>query len=637
MNIFKKSVNIALISSLLGISVPSNLLASTIFDDATISRNKARAWHDDNSGTDNYYSGSVYIRFKSYDPPPIIKISAPEVQASCSGINIKGMFVSILNLKQLGEMLQNAGASFAWGVAVGLIYSLPGIANAFKMINDWAKRIQQILGNMCQSGIVAGQHMLESFGYNKNEVQKKVNSFISNDADFMQNGTSGIAKALGLDQIKFDQNGIIDLAGDEQLDDKDKLDSLEGLIINGLLSNISLGATLVSNLNQVSGGKLYTNLGVDLENMQPREVKAINVYINSSNKHTGTDDKDVTLSDLIVSKATIGDIQEQNKWKTMFTFYFYINQGIGDIYINNDVEQIIKTAFSYLKNNTDENQEKALDLLTSPEKYSLNINADGKTSGNESAKELAYLLVFGANALYGSNMSGYKPTTKLHVLNIIGFEAEKLSMKEAFATLSADTYTSELDMSGWYGTHVAAKCATADLLREANATVTYNGKTYNCSDVNYYVFPSLKKYRMIYTNSPAKDRPKLKAVLSKYLEEYYAIDLADYLTTALQDDFMVKMRQFKNVKTTTDDATGETKKETQKSATRAPSTNPAQLVKIITNYTSKVAKFIDTFKAQVAKLSQTDDKKITKRELDKIFNEQHIKNKQRGLKNVISQ
>jgi len=629
MNFFKRSISVVLVGSLLGVSIPSNLFAETIFDDAVTSINKARSWHDEHSSTNNYYTGSVYVRFKTSNPPPIIKVSAPEVQASCSGINIKGMFVSILNLDQLGNMLQNAGASLAWGVAVGLIYSLPGIANAFKMINDWAKKIQQILGEACQSGIILGEHLLSSTGYNKNSLQTKIDSKIDNAASVMQERMSGIAKALGLNNIKFDQNGIIDLAGDEQLSQKDKIDAWEGLIINGLLSNISLEASLVDELNQVSGGQLYKNLGIDLDNMSSQEVTSINVFINGQNIPAASNNKNISLEKLITDDAGIGDTQKQNKWKTLFTFYFYVNQGIGDIYVNNDVTQIIKNAFAYLQNDSNKNEAKALDLLTSPQKYALNINMDGKAAESEAARELAFLLVFGANALYNPSETNYIPTTKMHVLNIVAFNSENLNMKEAFAVLSADTYTSKLDLSGWDGAYVSAKCATANLLNETNASVTYNGKTYNCSDVNYYVFPSLRKYQMIYMNSPAIDRPKLKAVLSKYIEEHYAMDLANYLTTALQDDFFVKMRQFKNVSSKTNSI--------KESSNRAPAQNPAKLVQIINNYTAKVSNFIDEFKKTVAQLSSYDDKEITKRELDKIFNEQHIKNKERGLRNVITQ
>jgi hypothetical protein len=85
---------------------------------------------------------SVYFKFgPAFDyPEPIVNVSPPKISAGCGGLSIKGMFGSIIGLDRLEQMLKNAGASFAWGIAVGLIYSLPGIGAAFKMINNWAKK-----------------------------------------------------------------------------------------------------------------------------------------------------------------------------------------------------------------------------------------------------------------------------------------------------------------------------------------------------------------------------------------------------------------------------------------------------------------------------------------------------------------
>lgn len=105
-----------------------------------------------------FYTGSFYYRFADSAAPQLLwTFSPPEVEVGCNGFNLKGMFMSLLGIDQFGSMLQNAGTSLAWGVAIGLIYSLPGVASVFKFINQWAKDIQKLLGSACQSGIAIGQ------------------------------------------------------------------------------------------------------------------------------------------------------------------------------------------------------------------------------------------------------------------------------------------------------------------------------------------------------------------------------------------------------------------------------------------------------------------------------------------------
>jgi len=107
----------------------------------------------------SFYTTSVYFRFPAAasSPEPFWAFSEPKIQVGCSGINIKGMFMKLAGLDRIEETLKNAGASLGWGIVVGLIYSLPGIASSFKMLNDWAKKIQQLMANACQSGIAMGK------------------------------------------------------------------------------------------------------------------------------------------------------------------------------------------------------------------------------------------------------------------------------------------------------------------------------------------------------------------------------------------------------------------------------------------------------------------------------------------------
>ena len=154
-----------------------------------------------------YQTGSFYFRFnQSATPEPLWNFSPPSIEAGCNGLNIKGMFVSLLGLDQFGAMLQNAGTSLAWGVAVGLIYSLPGVASVFKMINTWAKQIQNLLSQACNSGIAIGQALSHEIGkgYKGSEIESTITGILpsSDTMTTLQNGLSGLTTTMGLDGLE---------------------------------------------------------------------------------------------------------------------------------------------------------------------------------------------------------------------------------------------------------------------------------------------------------------------------------------------------------------------------------------------------------------------------------------------------
>ena len=633
-NKIKRGISLITVFSILGISIPTDLSAN-IFDDAMKSVNKARSWNS--NGTSNYYMGSVYVRFASPAPPPIIKVSAPEIQASCSGINIKGMFVSLLNLDQLGQMLQNAGASLAWGIAVGLIYSLPGIANAFKMINDWAKRIQQILGNACQSGIAIAQHYMPS-GMDRISLQNKVDSYISNAASYMQGGMSSLAKALNINDIKFDQNGIVDLSGGDKLSKKGAIDALSNMIKGGLLADFSLQSSLITKMNIESKDKIFKAMGLNISSLKNNTVKPVGICL--SGKTTTADCSDVNFSSIITKVSA--DSNEQNRWKLIWLFYEYTNKAIGDIYINNnDVVSLIKEAFGYLNNPTDENEAEAYDIISDPKKHSISIGYDGKGEMEQSAQELADVLIGGQYAVKSDDFHA-------HTITLLGMEANALSLKQSFAVSSKPTYQVDINefLDGWYGVGPAAECAVANITHETNASVSLPSMassslnvTIPCSSVSYFVPPSLRKYEIIYLNSPANDKPKLKAELQKYLKYNYAIDLADYMVTALNNTFGNKIRQFSTPPSDTNTTSGADKKGKKVEGSRtASSVHPGEIVSLTMEYSRNISAFINEFEKQVRQKAKRDASDYVSRDaLDKLFDEQRIKNKTRGLKNVVAQ
>ena len=146
-----KKIGLLGLSGLIGIQ--SVALQANEFKDNVLLNVTPGGSYDVN-GKSFYTTPSVYFRFgpSQMNFEPIWHVSPPSIGASCSGFNLQGLFVSIIGWDRISKMLKSAGASFAWGIVVGLIYSLPGIFSAFKMINAWAKKIMQLLQNACRAG-----------------------------------------------------------------------------------------------------------------------------------------------------------------------------------------------------------------------------------------------------------------------------------------------------------------------------------------------------------------------------------------------------------------------------------------------------------------------------------------------------
>jgi hypothetical protein len=90
---------------------------------------------------------------------PLYTITPPRATLSCVGMDFDAGMIGMLNLDLIQSMLEQAGASFAWGVMIGLIYSLPGVADAFAKLNQWARYGQNLFANACNVGIQIGKDL----------------------------------------------------------------------------------------------------------------------------------------------------------------------------------------------------------------------------------------------------------------------------------------------------------------------------------------------------------------------------------------------------------------------------------------------------------------------------------------------
>ncbi len=103
-------------------------------------------------------AGSASFRVKNTVlGTPSFSFTKPRANLSCSGMDFDAGMISILNLDKLDTMLSQSGASLAWGIAVGLSYSLPGIKDAFQFLQDFARMGQTLSQQPCSLGIALGQ------------------------------------------------------------------------------------------------------------------------------------------------------------------------------------------------------------------------------------------------------------------------------------------------------------------------------------------------------------------------------------------------------------------------------------------------------------------------------------------------
>ncbi|BFU77291.1 hypothetical protein ALC152_05060 [Arcobacter sp. 15-2] len=260
----KKIINLSLIAvlSLQSVASAGSFQGTTNYGGSDIMKNmlfnhtpsKSVQFKDSNGNTikSMYYSGGYYFRFNNdVAPQPLWAFSPPEIEAGCNGFNLKGMFMSLLGIDQFGAMLQNAGTSLAWGVAVGLIYSLPGVASVFKMINQWAKDIQKLLSMACSSGIQIGEQigkkLGDAVGYDKEAVEKSLRFGLSSDsvANGLQKGIKTTLKdGLGLDGVDFSWDSGFSFGGGDEASEKKKKEAVS-LHLSKIFGDYSVGGSIM--------------------------------------------------------------------------------------------------------------------------------------------------------------------------------------------------------------------------------------------------------------------------------------------------------------------------------------------------------------------------------------------------------
>lgn len=154
-----KNILISIIASSI---LSMNLNAASLWDSNSVFNNvtSSSIATDPISGGTYMSGGAIEVRFKTTGSfPPIMSFGAPGLKASCSGITFDAGYAVFMNLERLGQQLSQAGASLAYGVLIGLVYTMPGVEQAFTKLNEWSQWLQSFLADSCNIGTRAGKEL----------------------------------------------------------------------------------------------------------------------------------------------------------------------------------------------------------------------------------------------------------------------------------------------------------------------------------------------------------------------------------------------------------------------------------------------------------------------------------------------
>lgn len=149
---FKRMATVILLVMLLALQQANAMKLNDLVDTAST---KSSQWQSPMTGEKYFYSGSYEFTFnntENYAPWFNAGGSSDLFKAGCGGFSIGDMFMSMLGLNDIKQELSGAGAKLAWGLMIGLVYSMPGIHSVFMSIQKWARAIQKLLQDACQIG-----------------------------------------------------------------------------------------------------------------------------------------------------------------------------------------------------------------------------------------------------------------------------------------------------------------------------------------------------------------------------------------------------------------------------------------------------------------------------------------------------
>ena len=334
----------------------------------------AGTWEDPTTGMNYYTGGGIKIKFKQSSTgfTPWVKGSTPGYNVGCNDISIEGGFLALLGLDDIERQLQDAGAAFAWGILIGLAYSLPAISNVFQQIQKWARQIQGLLQNACQ----IGQNLAKN----------------SKAASSLKGALEDNMISEGFGEIKSFMNDL-----DVQFDELDKFTKCNGdeACLKKLTSTVGkmfgdiFGSSLKDSTKKAIGTTAVASSPKDLTTNQP-------FY------------KEFELNEILTTTSSVVNITEEQILHTKLALLFF-----GDVSLSEETRNSIAKYFDSSSGalDSDKYNAEAKRMLTegiilNKAKYELLA-----PSNSEVEKTVSILL-------NGTNTTLYVPNYKVGVLQI---------------------------------------------------------------------------------------------------------------------------------------------------------------------------------------------------------------------------
>ncbi|MHC3995642.1 conjugal transfer protein TraH [Thiomicrolovo sp. ZZH C-3] len=128
-------------------------LQSDLGDYAYINGTPGGEWTDPSTGATYYSAGSLEFRFKTNaNYQPWMQVRSPSVNSGCNAISFDFGFVSLMNIEDIGQQLQQAGLSLLGGFMSQLLYSTPILGEIMAKVNAITREIQALMQDACSIG-----------------------------------------------------------------------------------------------------------------------------------------------------------------------------------------------------------------------------------------------------------------------------------------------------------------------------------------------------------------------------------------------------------------------------------------------------------------------------------------------------
>ena len=173
-------------------------------------------WDSPRTGSRYFYGGSYAFAFKqSGKYQPFFQGEPPGAKIGCNGFSLSGGFLALLGIDEIKNMLKSSGATLAWGLMMGLEYSMPALKRVFDTLRKWAREIQAIMQNSCNLGKTLMQNHPSLKGIRETISDSYVGSVDSWIEDNLE-GNMGAVDGFIDTGYKYATNGCAGLA-DEAL------------------------------------------------------------------------------------------------------------------------------------------------------------------------------------------------------------------------------------------------------------------------------------------------------------------------------------------------------------------------------------------------------------------------------------